>query len=244
MRLLLISNSTNKGEEFLTYPLPDIKNFLGEKPIECLFIPYASVRKSWDDLEVLVNERFNRIGYTIKSIHKFANPVEAVKNAKVIVVSGGSTWNLLHNIHKNNLIAPICERVSSGVPYIGWSAGANLACPTIMTTNDMPIIDPLGFDALNLVEFQINPHYLPTEDDQNAKTHGGETREERIIEFIAVNPDKYVVGLREGCMLLVENEKITLIGNKPPVIFISKSNKHKITEIIDKFNCDLRIFVY
>ena len=228
MRLLLISNSTNRGEEFLTYPLPHIKKFLGEDKKECLFIPYASVRKSWDELECLVNERFSRIGYTIKSIHKFSDPVEAVKNAKTIVVSGGSTWNLLHHIHKNNLIQPIRERVLSGIPYVGWSAGANLACPTIKTTNDMPIIDPLGLDALNLISFQINPHYLPTEEDQNVKTHGGETREERIIEFVTVNPEVRVAGLREGCMLSVENNSIKLIGDKPVTVFKMENGELKI----------------
>jgi dipeptidase E len=214
MKLLLISNSTNKGEEFLTYPLPHIKNFLGENTTECLFIPYASVCKSWDDLANLVTERFGRIGFSIKSIHCVENPVEAVKNAKTIVVSGGNTWNLLYHIHKNNLIEPIRAAVLAGTPYVGWSAGANLACPTIRTTNDMPIIDPSGFDALNLVPFQINPHFLSNEDDQNVKTHGGETREDRINEFITKNPDIFVAGLREGCMFIRENNKLRLIGKR------------------------------
>lgn len=233
MKLLLISNSTNKGEEFLTYPLPHIKNFLGEKKVECLFIPYASVRKSWDELANLVNERFGGIGFSIKSIHTFDNPVEAIKNAQTIVVSGGSTWNLLHHIHKNKLIEPIRAAVLSGTPYIGWSAGANLACPTIKTTNDMPIIDPLGLDALNLVPFQINPHFLSTEDDQNVKTHGGETREERIIEFIAVNPDIYVAGLREGCMFVLENGKLSIIGKRNLRLFKFDEEPKELTPDMD-----------
>jgi dipeptidase E len=233
MKLLLICNSTNKGEDFLTYPLPHIKDFLGEEKVECLFIPYASVRKPWDELADLVNKRFEGIGYSIKSIHTFDDPVEAVKTAQVIVVSGGNTWNLLHHMHKNNLIEPIRAAVSSGIPYVGWSAGANLACPTIKTTNDMPIIDPLGLDALNLVPFQINPHFLPTEDDQNVKTHGGETREERIIEFVAVNPDVYVAGLREGCMFMLENGELRLIGNRNLRLFKSDKNAEDLSPDTD-----------
>lgn len=116
---------------------------------------------------------------------------------------------MLHLVHKNNLTEAIRKKViDENAPFIGWSAGSNLACPTIKTTNDMPIIDPLGFDALNLIPFQINPHYL----DKNPDSHGGETREDRINEFMVVNPDMYVVGLREGSMFLVENGKIELIG--------------------------------
>jgi dipeptidase E len=220
MKLLLISNSTNRGEGFLTYPMPYIKNFLGEKPLKCLFIPYASVRKPFDELTFLVKERFDGIGQTdLTSIHTFSDPVKAVEEAEAIIVSGGSTWNLLYNIRKNNLIEPIRKKVLSGTPYIGWSAGSNLACPTIKTTNDMPIIDPMGFDALNLIPFQINPHFLGTEDDMNVKTHGGETREERIEEFLIVNPDICVVGLREGCMFQIEDNNIKMIGKRTLRVF-------------------------
>ena len=219
MRLLLISNSTNRGEEFLTYPLPHIKDFLGGKKVKCLFIPYAGVSVTWDELEKRVQNRFSGIGCEIYSIHNEKDPVKAVEEAEAIVVSGGSTWNLLYNVRKNNLIEPIRKKVMEGIPYIGWSAGSNLACPTIKTTNDMPIIDPIGFDALNLIPFQINPHYLGAEDDMNAKTHGGETREERIREFMVVNPDIYITGLREGCMFLVENDKMRMIGKRTLRLF-------------------------
>jgi dipeptidase E len=219
MRLLLISNSTNRGEEFLTYPMPNIKNFLGEKPLNCLFIPYAGVSVTWDNLEERVKARFDEIGHNIKSIHKYDDPVKAVEEAEVIVVSGGNTWNLLHKVRKNNLIESIRKKVLSGTPYVGWSAGSNLACPTIKTTNDMPIIDPNGFDALNLIPFQINPHYLGSEDDHNYKTHGGETREERIKEFMVINPDIYVAGLREGCMFVVEDNNMKMIGKRNLRVF-------------------------
>ncbi len=216
MKLLLISNSTNAGEEYLDYPKNNIKEFLGTKSVKALFIPYAAVGFSFDEYESKVKERFNEIGHDIISIHHFDNPTEAVEKAEAIVVGGGNTWNLLYNIHKNNLIEVIRNRVlNNSIPYIGWSAGSNLACPTIKTTNDMPIIDPMGFDALNLIPFQINPHYL----DKNPEGHGGETREDRINEFLVVNKDVYVTGLREGTMFLVENDKIKLIGNRECRIF-------------------------
>jgi dipeptidase E len=121
----------------------------------------------------------------------------------------------LRIIHDNNLIEPIRKKVLSGTKYIGWSAGSNLACPSIKTTNDMPIVDPLGFDALNLIPFQINPHYL----DKNPEGHGGETREDRILEFLEVNKKTTVTGLREGCMFIIENNKLGFIGKLPLRVF-------------------------
>lgn len=210
MRLLLISNSTNAGEAYLDYPKHNIHDFLGEKPVKCLFIPYAGVTLTWDNYEAKVKNRFNEIGHDIVSIHHFADPVKAIEEADCIVVGGGNTWKLLHDVHANNLVEPIRKKVFAGTPYIGWSAGSNLTCPTIMTTNDMPIIDPLGFDALNLIPFQINPHYL----DKKVEGHGGESREDRIMEFIEVNREIYVAGLREGCMFVVEGDKMSIIGQR------------------------------
>lgn len=210
MRLLLISNSTNAGEAYLDYPKHNIHDFLGEKPVKCLFIPYAGVTVTWDNYETKVKNRFNEVGHDIVSIHHFADPVKAVEEADCIVIGGGNTWKLLHDMHANKLIEPIRKKVLAGTPYIGWSAGSNVTCPTLMTTNDMPIIDPLGFDALNLIPFQINPHYL----DKKVEGHGGESREDRILEFIEVNRDIYVAGLREGCMFVVEGEKMTIIGQR------------------------------
>ena len=216
MRLLLISNSTNPGEEYLDYPKHNIKEFLGEKPVKALFIPYAGVTVSFDDYEAKVKERFNEVGHDVVSIHRFEDPVQAVEEAEAIVVGGGSTWNLLYLIHKYKLTQPIRNKViNKKAPYIGWSAGSNLTCPTIKTTNDMPIIDPMGFDALNLIPFQINPHYL----DKNPDGHGGETREDRINEFMVLNPNIYVTGLREATMFLVENNNIKLIGDRQCRIF-------------------------
>ncbi|PKP08506.1 MAG: dipeptidase PepE [Bacteroidetes bacterium HGW-Bacteroidetes-4] len=208
MNLLLISNSTMAGEAYLDYPKQNIADFLGEKPVKALFIPYAGVTLSWDNYEKKVKERFNEVSHDVVSIHRFNNPVKAVEEAEAIVVGGGNTWNLLRTVRDNGLIEPIRKKVLSGTKYIGWSAGSNLTCPTIKTTNDMPIIDPLGFDALNLIPFQINPHYL----DKNPDGHGGETREDRILEFLEVNQKVTVAGLREGCMFQVDDGKVSYIG--------------------------------
>jgi dipeptidase E len=210
MKLLLISNSTNPGEAYLSHPKYEIQEFLGRDAVEAHFIPYAAVTFSYDDYEAKVNKRLVEIGHRVKSIHHFADPIEAVNKAKAIIIGGGNTWKLTRMLHENGLIKAIREKVLSGTPYIGWSAGSNVACPTIRTTNDMPIVNPLTFEVCNLVPFQINPHYL----DDNPANHGGETREQRIEEFITENKDLYVVGLREGTMLRYEKEELKFIGGK------------------------------
>ena len=215
MRLLLISNSTNPGEQYLGYAGEYIKEFLGEEPIKALFIPYAAVTFSFDEYEKKVSERFKEIGHEIISIHNFNDPVSALKEAAAIVVGGGNTWKLLKMLGDKNLIDIIRHKVTDGSPYIGWSAGANVACPTIKTTNDMPVVEPDSFAAFNLVPFQINPHYT----DLNLPGHAGETREQRIEEFIEANPAIYVAGLREGTMLMLENETLRLNGPKNIRIF-------------------------
>lgn len=215
MKLLLISNSTNAGEAYLDYPKHNIAEFLGKKQVKCLFIPYAGVTISFDEYEKRVKDRFREVGHDIISIHNFEDPVNAVEEADAIVVGGGNTFQLIKMIHENKLINPVREKVLSGTPFIGWSAGSNVACPTVRTTNDMPILEPPSFNAFNFIPFQINPHYT----DKNPDGHAGETREDRINEFLEVNRDINVMGLREGCMLLVENEEMKLIGDRSVRIF-------------------------
>ena len=215
MKFLLISNSTNAGEAYLDHPKGQIRDFLGKKSVNALFVPYAGIMFSYDDYIRKVEERFSEIGHHVTGIHHFANPVKAVEDADAIVVGGGNTWKLVQMLHQNHLMEAIRQKVLAGTPYIGWSAGSNIACPTLRTTNDMPIVHPISFDTLNLVPFQINPHYL----DAHPEGHGGETREDRIREFIELNPDVYVVGLREGTMLVYEDGQLRLIGKKPARIF-------------------------
>ena len=225
MKLLLISNSTMPGEAYLDYPKNNIKEFLGDKPVKALFIPFAAVTFPFDEYESKVNERFREIGHSVVGVHQFADPIKAVQEAEAIVVGGGNTWQLVRMMHDQGLMQAIREKVMTGTPYIGWSAGSNVACPTLRTTNDMPIIDPGNFNTMNLVPFQINPHYL----DANPEGHGGETREQRIEEFLEINPGIYVVGLREGTMLKLENEKLELIGKRQLRIFLKNSKPKELS---------------
>lgn len=214
MRLLLISNSTNAGEPYLEYPKEHIRSFL--KGIdEVMFVPYAAVTFSYDDYLTKVQARFAELGIRVRSVHREADPAAALALAKGIVVGGGNTFHLLRKMQEQGLINVIRERVPRGVPYVGWSAGSNVACPTICTTNDMPIVEPASFIAAGLVPFQINPHYL----DAHPDGHAGETREQRIEEYIAANRDTTVVGLREGCILHLEKGALHLIGSRPMRIF-------------------------
>ncbi len=214
MRLLLISNSTNAGEEYLKYPVGNIRDFLGSVK-EVLFVPYAAVTFSYDDYVRKVQARFDEIGVKVRGVHEFADPIAQVAAAKAIVVGGGNTFALAKKMQDQGLIQAIRERVLAGAPYVGWSAGSNVACPTICTTNDMPIVEPSSFGVTGLVPFQINPHYL----DHNPEGHAGETREQRIEEFIAANPAVWVAGLREGCMLRMENGTLELVGPRTLRVF-------------------------
>ena len=217
MRLLLISNSTNAGENYLEHAKGHIKDFLGGKVKKVLFVPYAAVSFSYDEYQEKVQKRFDEFGVKVDSLHKYSanDKKQAVQDAEAIVVGGGNTFHLLKMIQQDDLIEVMRHAVLDGTPYIGWSAGSNVACPSICTTNDMPIVEPDNFHALNLVRFQINPHYL----DAHPEGHAGETREMRIQEFLVVNPYVYVAGLREGCMFLVEEGKINHIGPKSLRIF-------------------------
>ena len=141
--------------------------------------------------------------------------MEAINKAQAIVVGGGNTFQLIKMIQENGLIDPVRQKVLTGTPYVGWSAGSNVTCPSIRTTNDMPILEPESFNAFNLVPFQINPHYT----DLNPPGHAGETREDRIMEYLAANQDETVLGLREGCMFKVEGEHMTMIGERPVRLF-------------------------
>ena len=214
MNLLLISNSTNAGEPYLKYPIAEIQKTL-EGVTEVVFIPYAAVTFSYDEYERKVQERFNEIGIKVSSVHHAINKRNFVRHAQAIVIGGGNTFALLKKMQEEDLLDVIFRRVKSGTPYIGWSAGSNVTCPTICTTNDMPIVQPASFRAIGLVPFQINPHYL----DANPAGHAGETREQRIMEYLEANRSRYVVGLREGCMIRLKDDKIELIGSRPMRIF-------------------------
>ena len=212
MRLLLISNSTNYGGGFLDHCADEIKGFLGNAK-SIVFVPYAL--NDLDGYAAKTRERYAKMGIEVKSVHEFNDPVEGIKNASAIHIGGGNTFRLLKRLYDENLIPVIREKVKTGMPYIGASAGTNVATVSIKTTNDMPIVCPPSFDALNLVPFNINPHYIDA--DPNS-THQGETREQRINEFHEMN-DKIVVGLREGAWLRIEGESVMLGGINGARIF-------------------------
>ena len=214
MNLLLISNSTNAGEAYLKYPIQEIAKSL-EGIDEVVFVPYAAVTFSYDEYESKVQDRLNEIGVKVRSIHHAINKRNFIRHAKAIMIGGGNTFALLKKMQEEDLLDMIFHRVKAGVPYIGWSAGSNVTCPTICTTNDMPIVQPESFRAIGLVSFQINPHYL----DANPEGHAGETREQRIKEYLEANRSRYVVGLREGCMLRINDKGIELIGSRSMRVF-------------------------
>jgi len=216
-RLLLLSSSTVEGAGYLEYPQSEIKDFLGKSVKRLLFVPFAGVVRTFDEYTEAVRARFREMGYEIDSIHRAEDSGDAVSKAEAILVGGGNTFHLLRGLYEAGLIESIRRRVQEGLPYIGWSAGSNVACPTIKTTNDMPIVEPPSLNALDLVPFQINPHYT----DAHPEGFYGETRDQRLAEFTKANPGVYVLGLREGSMLRIEGSSISLRGEKRVRIFKS-----------------------
>jgi dipeptidase E len=211
-RVLLISNSTLYGSGYLDHAECEIRDLLGDVK-SLLFVPYALYdRQAYANL---ARDRFKAIGYRLESVHETVDPKGAVTHAEAVFIGGGNTFRLLKALYDFDLLTAIRARVSGGMPYIGSSAGSNVACPTIKTTKDMPIVQPPSFDALGLVPFQISPHY---QDPDRNSTHMGETQEERIVQFLEENATP-VVGLREGAMLRVERGDTVLKGVSGARIF-------------------------
>lgn len=207
MDLLLLSNSTS-DEGYLVHAAAAIAE-LADGRTDALFVPYAGVTRNWDDYAAQVREAFATVDITVRSLHQHDDALDAINAASLIVVGGGNTFRLLQVLRQQGLLAPMAARVRSGAArYIGWSAGSNLATPTIRTTNDMPVVDPGGFDALDLVPFQINPHYY------NLEIEGfrGETRDQRLAEFTTLSPATPVLGLPEGDWIRVSGDTCSLHG--------------------------------
>ncbi|HEX6086872.1 MAG TPA: dipeptidase PepE [Thermoanaerobaculia bacterium] len=208
MRLLLISSSVVHGYGYLDHAESELRAFLGTRRVA--FVPFA--QQNHEGYTARVRERLAKMNVEVVQVRGRAE----IESAEAIFIGGGNTFRLLKRLYDEGLVEPIRDRVRNhGVPYIGSSAGTNVATVSIRTTNDMPIVYPPTFDALGFVPFQINPHY---QDPDPNSTHKGETREERIREFLEENATP-VVGLREGSMLRVEDGTITLIGDKPARIF-------------------------
>jgi dipeptidase E len=216
LRLLLLSNSTNSGRGYLEHALEAIREFLG--PVrELAFVPYAGVRIPEDEYADRVRKALAPLGIGIRAVTARDDAVAAVGHADAVAIGGGNSFQLLKRMYETGLLEAVRASARAGQPYLGWSAGSNLACPTIRTTNDMPVVQPRAFAALGLVSFQINPHYT----NATLPDHSGESRDERIAEFLALNPGVKVIGLREGSWLQVEGEQVALAGPHPARIFES-----------------------
>ncbi|XP_037542574.1 alpha-aspartyl dipeptidase-like [Nematolebias whitei] len=214
-RLLLVSNSTLHGSGYLDHCQQHISTFFGADVKRVLFVPYAL--HDQDAYTKTARDKFRTLGYEVDSIHEAADPVDAVQKAEGIFIGGGNTFRLLKSLYDNKVVTEIRKRVmEDGIPYMGSSAGTNVATISINTTNDMPIVYPPSFSAIGLVPFNINPHYL--DPDTNSR-HMGETREQRITQYHEEPDTPNVLGLREGSMLLVEGNNATLLGTTRARLF-------------------------
>ncbi|MCX7697402.1 MAG: dipeptidase PepE [Bacteroidales bacterium] len=224
MKALLLSNSTMPGESYLGWCKEIIVNFFRHDGIhELVFVPYAGVNLDSNSIESSYDAYTQKVATVLKEyqvdvipLHREVDPAFLIKQAKAILVGGGNTFYLVYKLHELGLMNLISDRVKNeGVLYAGWSAGANIACPGLFTTNDMPIIQPISFSALQLIPFQINPHYT----DVQLPQHGGETRRQRIAEFLQVNRQMKVIGLPEGTYILVDHDNIVFHGQQPALWF-------------------------
>lgn len=214
--LIIASTSTLHDTNYLEYILSELEqHFKNCETI--LFIPYARPGGiTYDEYTSKVAEAFAKINKKVKGIHEYENPVTAIENAEAIFTGGGNTFLLVDTLYKNNLMQKLSEVLKGGTPYLGTSAGSNIAGVSMQTTNDMPIIYPPSFKTLNLFPFNLNPHYL---DPIENSTHMGETRETRIKEYHKFNKMP-VLGLREGSWLEVKGDVITLRGDYTARLFL------------------------
>ncbi len=223
MNLLLLSSSRSGDGAYLEHAREWIANHIQQR--ELLFIPFAGVTIDWDDYTQRVQEALNPVGIRVHSIHRARDAQQAIADAQAIAVGGGNTFHLLKTIYDWQLLEIIKLRVTEGVPYLGWSAGSNIAAPTICTTNDMPIVQPPSFNALAFLPFQLNPHYS----DWMPPNFHGETRAQRLAEYLTANPSRQVIALREGSALQRNNNKLTLLGTQPALLFEHKKDLQEIS---------------
>jgi dipeptidase E len=215
-RLLLYSNGSELiGQNPTEFAHGALRDFYGARVRRVLFVPFAAVTRTEDEYAAQVRGLFGPLGYEVESLHEATDARAAVERADAFAVGGGNTFKLLRGLYESGALEAMRARAATGTPYVGWSAGSNVACPTLRTTNDMPIVEPPSFKALGLVPFQINPHYT----DFHPPGHMGETRDERLNEFVKMNPEVRVVGIREGTILRVEGDTARLLGGKPARFF-------------------------
>ncbi|MDL5510728.1 dipeptidase PepE [Arenibacter sp. M-2] len=214
-QILLASTSTLFGQGYLEYLLEELESFFKERST-ITFIPYARPGGiSHDDYTALAAMAFSKINKTVVGLHTFKDPLEGLAQAEGIFTGGGNTFLLVQQLHQLQLMAPLKQKIETATPYLGSSAGSNIAGPNMKTTNDMPIVYPPSFDTLGVVNFNLNPHYL---DPDPKSQHKGETRETRIREFHILNTTP-VIGLREGNYILVDGDHKSLKGEGTARIF-------------------------
>ena len=224
-KLLLLSNSTMPGTSFFSWPKLHVQNFLGPFVRDVVFIPFAAVSISYDVYFETVSKAFKEMGYALRSVHQVSDKRALIMGSEAIVAGGGNTFALLNKMYEFNILEAVQKRMGEDASYVAWSAGANVACPTIKTTNDMPIVLPPSFDALKLIPFQINPHYH----ELRFENQGGETRRERLVEYIQMNPESSVVGLPEGMLLERNGNNIRLQGSGTAKLFQSGKSIREIS---------------
>jgi dipeptidase E len=227
MELLLLSSSRANNSAYLAPYMNWLQTQLQDIS-ELLFIPYAGVSISYDAYLQQVSTAFAPLNINVTSIHQYTDPTKALLQAQAIVVGGGNTFQLLHQLYQHDILQIIKKRVTSGVPYIGWSAGSNIAGSSICTTNDMPIIEPQSFNGLTLLPLQLNPHYS----DYKPEGFHGETRDMRLAEFMVLNPTTPIIALPEGTALKRSGAKLNLLGSGGGYLF-NGGNKTAITENSD-----------
>ncbi|KWA16935.1 dipeptidase PepE [Burkholderia territorii] len=225
-RFLLMSSSRKDTLGYLEHATKQIHALLRHEPRKIVFVPYAGVSFSFDTYEGMVKPVFEKLGYALESLHHSTDPRRTIENADAIAVGGGNTFALLKRMYDANIVDAIRARVRAGVPYVGWSAGSNVACPTIRTTNDMPIVQPPTLRALGLVPFQINPHFI----SGKPAGHNGESREERLAEFLDINAPEQVFALPEGSALLSDGTTGTVLGERGALHFASKTDVRVLAE--------------
>jgi dipeptidase E len=225
-RILLMSSSRKDSLGYLEHATEQIHTLLKHEARKIVFVPFAGVTFSFDTYESIVKPVFEKLGYALESIHHSANPRKTIEEAQAIAVGGGNTFALLKRMYEADIVDAIRAKVRAGTPYVGWSAGSNVACPTIRTTNDMPIVQPPTLRAIGLVPFQINPHFI----SGKPAGHNGESREERLAEFLDINAPEQVFTLPEGSALYSDGINGTVLGERGALHFTSKDTIAKIAE--------------